>query len=225
MSEGLLPAQIAAYRDMQRSIPGIDGLYAATRAILAASIPESGRVLVVGAGGGRELELFNDIRPELHLLAVDISVERLEQAKTLMVTRGLDKRIEYVSASVEAVPSEPLCVGATSLLVMHSLPDDGTKLRYLQSIRSRLLFRAPLVLADVSFDDPAEFSRTIAAFLEHADHAGVAAHHAGVDPRVIPTMPVVSDRRTRELLAQAGFGETTPFFRGFWYAGWWARAS
>ena len=121
-------------------------------------------------------------------------------------------------------PDAPSCVGATSLLVMHSLPDDGTKLRYLQSIRSRLEDHAPLVLADISFDNPAEFERAVPAFLEHARRAGVAAHHSGVDPHVMPTMPIVGDRRTRDLLEQAAFGDVTPFYRGFWYAGWWARA-
>ena len=225
MPEGLLPAQIAAYRDMQRSIPGVDGLYAATRAILAASIQDAGRLLVVGAGGGRELELFSDIGPELCFLAVDVSGDRLEQTKAFVTARGLGERIEYVAGSVEAAPEAPLCVGATSLLVMHSIPDDGTKLRYLQAIRSRLVLGAPFVLADVSFSDQAEFERIVPAFLEHARHAGVATHSSDVDPRVIPTMPVINDRRTRELLAQAGFGDVTPFFRGFWYAGWWARAS
>ena len=110
------------------------------------------------------------------------------------------------------------------MLVMHSLPDDGTKLDYLWSIRSRLVPGAPLVLADISFDDPADFERTVPVFLEHARHADVAEHHSDVDPRVISTMPIIDDRRTRELLTQAAFGKTTPFFRSFWYAGWWARA-
>lgn len=209
---------------MQRSIPGIDGLYAATRAILAASIPEGGTVLVVGAGGGRELELLHDLGPEVSLLAIDVSAETLERTRAFMDASGHGARISYVTGPVEAAPNAPLCVGATSLLVMHSLSDDGTKLRFLQSIRSRLVPGAPFVLADVSLDDPAEFERTVPAFLEHARRAGVPAHHADVDPRVIPDMPIVGDRRTRELLAQAAFGEITPFFRGFWYAAWWARA-
>ncbi len=224
MPEGLLPAQIAAYRDMQRSIPGIDGLYAATRAVLATSIQDAGKLLVVGAGGGRELELFSDIGPKLCFLAVDISDDRLEQTRTFVTARGLGERVEYVVGSIEAAPKAPLCIGATSLLVMHSIPDDGTKLRYLQAIRSRLVLGALFVLADVSFSDQAEFERTVPAFLEHARYAGVAAHLSDVDPRVIPTMPVIDDQRTRELLAEAGFGDVTAFFRGFWYAGWWARA-
>jgi len=224
MPDDLLPGPIAEYRNMQRSIPGIDGLYAATRAILAASISEGGTVLVVGAGGGRELELFHDVRAELSLLAIDISAEKLERTRAFMDASGCGARIKYIAGPVEAAPTAPLCVGATSLLVMHSLPDDGTKLSYLQSIRSRLVPGAPFVLADVSFDDPAEFERTIPTFLEHAQRAGVPAYHSDVDPRVIPKMPIISDRRTRELLIQAAFGEITPFFRGFWYAGLWARA-
>lgn len=224
MPETQLPLQFAEYRDMQRTIPGLEGLYAATRAILSTSIPVNGRILVVGAGGARELELLQDVESASSMLAVDISAEKLERTRAFMDARGLGKHVEYVPGAVEAAPSAPLCVGATSLLVMHSLPDDGTKLSYLRSIRSRLVLGAPLVLADVSFNDPADFEKTVPAFLEHARHAEVAKRHSDVDPRVIPTMPIIDDRRTRELLTQAAFGEVTPFFRSFWYAGWWARA-
>lgn len=224
MPEAQLPLQFAEYRNMQRTIPGVEGLYTATRAILSTSVPTSGRILVVGAGGGRELELLQDVESALSMLAVDISAEKLERTKIFMEARGSGKHVEYIAGPVEAAPSAPLCVGATSLLVMHSLPDDGTKLGYLRSIRSRLVPGAPLVLADVSFNDWVEFEKTVPAFLEHARHADVAERHSDVDPRVIPTMPIIDDRRTRELLTQAAFGEATPFFRSFWYAGWWARA-
>ena len=210
MPDNLLSGPIAEYRDMQRSIPGIEGLYAATRAILAASIPEGGTVLVVGAGRGRELELLHDLGPGVSLLAVDVSAGMLERTRAFMDASGRGAGISYVAGPVEAATTARLCVGATSLLVMHSLPDDGTKLRFLQSIRSRLVPGAPFVLADVSFDDPAEFERTVPVFLEHARRAGVPAHHADVDPRVIPGLPIVGDRRTRELLTQAAFGEITP---------------
>lgn len=224
MPETQLPIQFAEYRNMQRTIPGVEGLYAATRAILSTSVPASGRILVVGAGGARELELLQNVEAAMSMLAVDTSAEKLEQTKAFMNALGPGKHVEYVAGPVEAAPSAPLCVGATSLLVMHSLPDDGTKLSYLRSIRSRLVPGAPLVLADVSFDDLADFKRTVPAFLEHARHAEVADRHSDVDTRVIPTMPIIDDRRTRELLTQAAFGDITPFFRSFWYAGWWARA-
>lgn len=223
-SDDVPPRRIAAFREMQRSIPGVEGLYHAARAILAASIPKDGTVLVLGAAGARELELFLDIGPELRLIAVDISPEKLHQTKDFMDVGGHDARIDYITGTIDVAPAKPLCDGATSLLVMHSLPDDGTKLRFLQSIRSRLAARAPFVLADISLDHPAEFERTVPAFLEHARRAGVAADHYEVDPRLVPTMPIISDRRTRDLLDQAAFGEVTPFYRGFWYAGWWARA-
>ena len=224
MPETQLPHQFAEYRNMQRTIPGVDGLYAATRAILSASIHASGRILVVGAGGARELEFLQDLASAVSILAVDISAEKLERTKAVMDAFGPGKHVEYVAGPVEAAPTAPSCVGATSLLVMHFLPDDGAKLNYLRSIRSRLVRGAPLVLADVSFNDPADFKRTVPVFLEHARHAEVAERHFNADPGTIPTMPIIGDQRTRELLTQAAFGEVTPFFRSFWYAGWWSRA-
>ena len=224
MQEVGLPPEMAEYRALQRSIPGVEGLYAATRAILAASISKGGTILIVGAAGGRELELLRDIRDDLRFIAVDTAQGKLSRTEEFLRERGLGKDIDYVPGSIDTISDREPSVGATSLLVMHSIPDDGSKLCYLKSIRARLQLGASIVLADVSFDEAGDFERTIPAFLEHAQHVGVSPHHSEVDPRVIPTMPIVGSRRIVDLLLQADFGEVTPFFRSFWYAGWWARA-
>jgi tRNA (cmo5U34)-methyltransferase len=224
MSSNTMPLEIAEYRKMQRSIPGVDGLYAASCAIIETCVPDGGNVLIVGAGGGRELELLSASKKSLVFTAVEKSESSLDRTRAFTDALGLNERIKFVCGEIDAAPLKPLNDGATSLLVMHFLPDDGTKLRYLQAIRTRLREGAPFIIADVSFEDKATFDRTVPLFLTHASNSGVEPDHAAVDPRVIPSMPIINDRRTCALLVDAGFSEVTPFFRGFWYAGWWARA-
>jgi tRNA (cmo5U34)-methyltransferase len=223
-NESTLPLWIAEYRKMQRSIPGVDGLYAATQAIIEACVPACGNVLVVGAGGGRELELLGTSGKHLSFVAVETSLSALDRTRAFTNDLGLNERITFVCGEIDTAPLTPFSDAATSLLVMHFLPDDGAKLKYLREIRARLQTSAPLIIADVSFEDRAAFERTIPLFLKHAEMSGVSLDHATVDPNVIPTMPIINDRRTCALLREAGFSEITPFFRGFWYAGWWARA-
>ena len=50
------PAAIASYTARtRRSVPGLGVLHRIVEQILAESVPDGGRVLVVGAGGGLEL--------------------------------------------------------------------------------------------------------------------------------------------------------------------------
>lgn len=52
------PAAIARYAEgPMRNVPGYSSLLAMSRILLAERVPEHGRVLVAGAGGGLELEL------------------------------------------------------------------------------------------------------------------------------------------------------------------------
>ncbi|MGB8350443.1 MAG: hypothetical protein WCE47_08435, partial [Gaiella sp.] len=50
------PAAVASYAERtRRAVPGLDVLHGIVEQILAESVPNDGRVLVVGAGGGLEL--------------------------------------------------------------------------------------------------------------------------------------------------------------------------
>jgi hypothetical protein len=84
----------------------------------------------------------------------------------------------------------------------------------------------------VSLDDREAFDRMAPAIREHALLVGLPetvaegpAAHIGRMAFGDCIASVISERRTRELLTDAGFEAVTPFFRGFWYAGWWARAA
>ena len=223
--DGAAPFPLDDYREMQRAIPGIDGLYLGARAILESTLGQEARVLVVGAGGGREIETLGRSSHSFHIVAVDPSEKMLAMAAEHAAAPGLLGQVELLHGEVTDVAVSSPFDAATSLLVMHFLPDDGTKEAYLRAIRARLTPGAPLLLADVSVDDRENFERMTLAFLAHAELNGLARDKAAVGPKTIAALPVVSEARTRALLATAGFTQVTPFFRGLWYAGWWCTAS
>ncbi len=218
------PFDLAQYREMQRAILGVEGLYRSVRAIFDTLLASESRILVVGAGGGRELETLGGSPKRYRFLAVDPSKAMLDMARHYATCLGVAERTTFVEGEAGAVPPNAACDAATSLLVMHFLPDDGAKLSCLRAIRARLRPGAPFLLADVSMEDRAAFERLTPVFLAHAELAGLPAAKAAIGPSIIGGMPVIGEGRTRSLLDEAGFGETLPWFRGLWYTGWWAVA-
>lgn len=225
-SEQLMAAPKDAFRPFQTAVvPGVDGLHRAMRSILDTVLGEGATILVVGAGGGRELQTLGASPAGYKLVGVDPSADMLEVARAYVSADQLDHRTTLVEGRVERLPQDALFDAATALFVMHFLPDDGAKLNFLASIRKRLKPGAPYVHVDVCFEDGAMFERLEPVYARHAVLGGLAPDAAADVAARVGTLPIVSEAVIRERLGQAGFRLVAPFFRGLWYAGWWAEAA
>lgn len=217
------PMPVGRYREAQRVMPGVEILYSLVRATLECATAPGARVLVVGAGGGREAEALLPSEHGFRLLGVDPSADMLALVTPEPV------RLELVQGLVEDLPAEPAFDAATALLVMHFLPDDGAKLAFLQQVRARLVPGGPLVLADVVIDSDASFRRLAPVFERQAALAGVAPEFA---PAAIPLIArmaleagtLIPTARQEALFHDAGFRLVAPIWRGLWYAAWWLEA-
>jgi tRNA (cmo5U34)-methyltransferase len=221
------PIPVAQYREAQRFIPGVDALYDIVRAILDARLCAGARVLIVGAGGGREIEALLASPNNYRLAGVDPSADMLAVAGAF-VGNATD-RVELVKGFVDAIDAPPFDA-ATACLVMHFLPDNGAKLAFLRAVRQRLKPGAPLVLADVSFDDRAAFEALHGGLTRHAAILGlppelpIAAREA-TERMAFAENTIMPEARQRALFAEAGFRLLAPVFRGFWFAAWWLENS
>lgn len=215
------PFDLDEYRRMQLAIPGVDGFYRLLGAVAESAVAPEGEVLIVGAGGGRELEALGPAG--FRFTALDPSAQMLEAARPYAA--GFPERAAFVHGTVDDLPPEARYDAATALLVMHFLPDDGAKAAFLSAIRARLKPGALYVHADVCFEDAGAFAAMTPAFLAHARLAGLPEDKAAVGPEVIATMPVIGEARARELFAEAGFEGATRFYQGLWYRGWHMRAA
>lgn len=224
------PMPVDRYLDYQRVVPGMDDLYRCITAIGATRLTSGARVLVVGAGGGREIEALTQPKLNLHLTGVDPSHEMLELARSNL-PHGTDNRAQLVQGVVADLPPSPLYDGATSVLVMHFLPDDGAKAQFLAEIRSRLKPGSLYIHVDASIDSDRELDLLAPAVADRVrriglpDDVGLGAR--SFVERMLHNEPpmIVSEQRTRQLLTDAGFNVVTRFFTGFWYRGWWAEAA
>jgi len=223
------PVPVAEYRAFQDIIPGINSLYASFYAIFEESLCAEANILVAGAGGGREIETLAGSPNKYTLLGVDPSHDMLEVARTY-IPSDAGERVQLVQGYVEDLPMDRVFDGATSVLVMHFLPDDGSKKRYLEAIRARLVEGAHFIHVDVSIESDLEAISLSPVLTRHGAMAGLPDHVLtgpaafACAMRAADKRCIVDPERNRALLEEAGFEVISPFFRSLWFTGWWGRA-
>lgn len=210
----------AMYREMQRTVPGLDSMYRLVHALIAGRDDKTSGVLIVGAGGGRELEELVKGRFEGQITALDPSERNLDLARDVTSDHGSSLDVRFLVGTVDDIPQGQRVKIVTSLLVMHHLRDDGAKLAYLKGLRDRLAPGGRLIHADVCFDEIDDFDRLAPIYLAHANIVGVSADATRLELNAIPQLQVISGRRTRALFAEAGLIEPIEIFRSLWYRCW-----
>jgi tRNA (cmo5U34)-methyltransferase len=144
------PAAVARYAEgPRRNVPGYDSLLRMSRILLAERVPADGRVLVVGAGGGLELEDMALAHPGWQLDGVDPSQPMLDLAAKRLQSAGVPgDRVALHHGTMQSAPAGPFD-GATCLLTCHFVPREE-RAAMVAEIRRRLKPGAPLVVAHLS---------------------------------------------------------------------------
>lgn len=205
-----------------KQVPGLGGLHRMTELLLAERMPETGRVLVLGAGGGVELSNLAASHVGWRLDGVDPSESMLESAR--LATARFGDRVALHRGTIADAPGEPYD-GATSLLVFHFIPL-AERLATLRGLHRRLKPGAPLVLAHMSFaqDDASRdiWMRRHAAF---AVSNGIDPGHAESGRQaMLERLHLAAPEAEEAMLEEAGFKDTGLFFAGFDFRGWVAYA-
>lgn len=211
---------------IRRVIPGYDALHSMTGVILKTEVPEDSRVLVVGAGTGAELLVLGDMAPGWRFTACDPAAGMLKVAEQRIDGHPVAARTSLHPCIAADLPAEESGFdAATCLLVMHFLPDDGTKLALLQSIAARLKPGAPLVLADMH-EDPASarWQRIVQAWAAWQLSNGIdpvevekGLAHVKRDVHFVPRA------RLEALLDEAGFEPSIDFWHAFLFGAFLTR--
>lgn len=205
-----------------RQVPGFAGLHRMTTMLLAERMPEDGRVLVLGAGGGLELKAFAEAHPDWSFDGVDPSADMLRLASETVAPYA--DRVRLHQGYIESAPEGPFDA-ATSLLTFHFIPREQ-RLETLRQIRRRLKPGAPLVLAHISFPQ-SEPER----LMWIARHVAFGAPD-GTDPAQLQSsreaigtrLSILSPEDEEAMLREAGFSGVSLFYAGFSFKGWVAYA-
>jgi tRNA (cmo5U34)-methyltransferase len=208
-------------KQIKNLIPTYDQLFNMGYTFLKTTLEENARLLVVGAGGGKELTVFGPPNPKWTFTGVDPSSQMLEIAKKRSESLGFEDRVTLYKGIVEElVDTEPFDA-ATCLLVLHFIPDDGSKLSILKGIAERLKLGAPLILACmVGQHGSPEYSRQMAALSKHRELIGLSPEFIEDGMKRMEATPIVPDSRVLDLLQSAGFGNVLTFYGSYLLRGW-----
>lgn len=219
------PAAVAGYAaNLSRNVPGLDVLHRLTDQLLSEAVPDDGRVLVIGAGGGAELTYLAERHPGWTFDGVDPSRPMLDLARETMGAHAT--RASLHEGYVAEAPPGPFD-GATVLLTLHFLARDE-RVATLREIRRRLRPGAPLLTFHHSLPHGPDrqtwlerAGRFAAGGPGHpAEIAEIAARAAAMGAQ----LPILSPEEDEAVLGEAGFRHVGTFYAALTLRGWVAHA-
>lgn len=211
--------QAAKYEQMVRMANvGYELVFELAAALLRVHLPETAHLLIVGAGGGMELQTFGPGNPRWQFTGVDPSAPMLTFAREKAERHGLTDRVRLVPGTVDDLPPDTTHDAATCIYVEHFLPDDGTKLRLLQGVARRLRHGAAFLLVAPDRDTTERFRP---AWEQYSATRGMPEEQRTmIADRHAASVTAVGAARLEELLREAGFRNIEPFYQGFNVKGW-----
>ena len=201
---------------------GYDLTFLLTECFLRALGKSDLHLLVVGAGGGAEIERFLPHHPGWKITGVDPSHQMLAQAQAKVAAFNLGERVTLVQGTIEHLAPDLRFDAATCLYVLHFLPD-AAKLELLRNIRDRLQSGAPLYLisavrvaaTESDVTNPTLRADFLGAWQHYGELMGMPAEQmAGIVAQLTEQMSqpqVATADRVQELMHEAGFTQVAPF--------------
>ncbi|MBI1649444.1 class I SAM-dependent methyltransferase [Hyphomicrobium sulfonivorans] len=213
------PQAVARYTEgPPRIVPGYTGMQRMAGLLLAERIGPTGRVLVLGAGGGLELKSFADAHPHWTFDGVDPSAEMLALAEQVAAPHMA--RIRLHRGTIDDAPEGPFD-GATCLLTMHFL-DVEERRRTAAEVRRRLKPGAPFVVAHFSIPgSEAQRALWLQRYSAFATASGVDAEKAeAARAAIAQQLTILSPDEDEAILRDADFTDIELFYAGFTFRGW-----
>lgn len=204
-------------------VPGFSSMHRTTVQLLTETAGADGNILILGAGGGHELEAFSKARPDWKMIAVDPAPEMLKQAKLKL--GEVAERIDWIEGFIQDAP--PMQAdAATCLLTLHIIPDDETKLETLKQIRTRMKPGGCFALVDNCIDMAGpDADSLLDRFVEYAVDSGVPREQVGgFRDKLKEAATTRSPEQEEHLLQAAGFTELELYYVGLSWRGWIAKA-
>jgi tRNA (cmo5U34)-methyltransferase len=212
-------AAVARYTEGPvRFVPGFVDMQRMATVLLAESVPENGRVLVVGAGGGLELKAFAEAQPSWFFDGVDPSAEMLMLAEKTL--GALVSRVNLRNGFIDVAPEGPFD-GATCILTMHFVSREERR-RMASEIHKRLKPGAPFIVVHLSVPQ-SENERAVwlSRYAAYAVSSGIEFEIANKAREAVDSqLTILTPEADKALLEDAGFSSVDLFFVGFAFRGW-----
>ena len=204
--------------------PGHAGMLQMTGVLLDERVPETGTILVVGAGGGLEIRYLAGIAPAWFFVGIDPAPAMLDLARATAGPVAGD-RLHLMEGVVADAPPGPFDA-ATCILVLGLVADGGEKAALLEEVHRRLKPEAPFVLVDQCIDRSApDFALRLDRYAAYARRSDVDGDTVAGAREAVATMATMATAaRNEQLLRDAGFKGIEVFYVGMAWRGWIAYA-
>lgn len=208
----------------QKIIPAYHSIYELTHHLLRDKLDKEARILVAGAGTGKEIIDCSQNNPQWSFTGFDPAEPMLSIAREKVESASLEGRISLVSGLIDDVVEKDFDA-ATSILVMHFLPDDGTKLKFLTDIGDRLRSGAVFILVDLEGEVGSDEYNSLNAawknqqFFKRGDNDTVTKEFAMREKEV----QFIPQERIESLLKESGFIKIYKFFKAYTFGGYVAQ--
>jgi len=208
-----------------RFVPGYGVMLQMTAQLIAERIGAEGTLLVLGAGGGLEIEAFLQWMPRWTYVAVDPDRTMLDAARERVRGCGAAGKVSWVDGYIFDAPLTRHDA-AVCLLTLHFVPGEEGKLDTLKALRARLGPNAPLVLVDLCMDKHApDYEARLDQYQRFAVESGADPEQAAsTRERVRTVIDTLSPVSEESLIRDAGFSDVDLFYAGLSWRGWIAHA-
>lgn len=208
---------------IRQVVPGYDALHEMIKVLLNRYVGrDQARCLAVGCGTGVELVSLGQHFENWAILGVEPAPAMAKVAQANIEIEQLSDRCHVEQGYVRDLSDQDQFDVATLILVMHFVPDDGSKEELLRSIADHLKPGAPLVLADLHAEVKGErFQKFMQVWRDWQLHQGMPEHivDRGFE-HVVRDIQFVTEDRIMELLHKVGFKTIEPFYGAFLFGGW-----
>jgi tRNA (cmo5U34)-methyltransferase len=204
--------------------PFRDGIHLLMASIFS-RLPQSARMLCVGAGTGAEILFLAERFPAWTFVAVEPSAGMVEVAKFRAEQNGLGDRCTFHTGYLETLPPGDAFDCASSLLVSQFLLDPREREEFFLSIASRLKPGGILATADLASDTEApHYSSLLEVWLRTITAADLSAERVqqmrAAYNRDVAILPVQS---IEAIIASAGFETPVQFYQAGLMHAWYCQ--
>ena len=202
-------------------IPAYHSIYELTQHLLRDKLNKEARILVAGAGTGKEIIDCSQNNPLWSFTGFDPAKPMLSIARKKVAAASLKNKISLVLGQIDDVAEKDFDA-ATSILVMHFLPDDGAKLNFLKAIADKLKPGAPIILVDLEGECGSDEYNIFNAAWKNQQLFTRGENDRVSKEFIIREKEVhfISQKRTESLLEEVGYFKIHKFFKAYLFGGY-----
>lgn len=206
------PMPVSEYETTVRQVNvGYDLGFMLTHCLLRSLGRKDLNLLVVGAGGGAEIERFLPQDAGWRLTGVDPSADMLALARSKAEGLGVTDRVDLLQGRVEDLPEEPRFDAAVCIFVLHFL-SDPEKISLLRAVKQRLVSGGPALLVTAGArDDDGLTDDFLGAWQRYGEYMGLPAERMASTIQHLSSMPRTAASEYERMIREAGFAQVASF--------------